>query len=276
LQKEFGWARIGKQINTNEAIAQSMQDYTFWNDYNIELIKRAFNRPDNQYFKEYTYTASSLATTIVPFRLGPKPQPTIADRANKIRHQLETKLHRLSLIHKKLPLIDVDPRVDKQIGQKEGDLQDNALINLSIIFSKFHKVAQSLRRRHANRETLLIRDEYDVQDLLQSMLQLYFDDVRAEDYSPSYAGANSRTDFVLKNEQIIIEVKMSNEHLSDKEIGSQLLIDIGRYRGHPDCKVLVVFIYDKGDFIRNKPGLISDLNRMSGNGLQVKVFIYPN
>lgn len=44
--------------------------------------------------------------------------------------------------------------------------------------------------RHGNREPLKIDDEYDVQDLLQSILRLFFDDVRAEDCVPSYAGGN--------------------------------------------------------------------------------------
>ena len=68
---------------------------------------------------------------------------------------------------------------------------------------------------------------------------------------------------------------MTNEHLKDKDIGSQLLIDIGRYRAHPDCQVLVVFIYDKGDYIRNKIGIINDLENTSSQELKVKVFIDP-
>ena len=150
-----------------------------------------------------------------------------------------------------------------------------ALDKLSILFAKFHRIAQTLRNRHDNRQTLIIQDEYDVQDLLRALLKEHFEDVRDEDYVPSYAGSNSRVDFVLKNEKIVIEVKMTNDRLKDKEAGSQLLIDIGRYKNHPDCGLLVLFIYDKGDHIINKPGLISDLNNMSSNGLDVITFINP-
>jgi hypothetical protein len=111
--------------------------------------------------------------------------------------------------------------------------------------------------------------------LLRGLLQIHFHDVREEDYSPSYAGGNSRIDFVLKDEKIVVETKMTNDNLKDKDVGSQLLIDIGRYRSHPDCKVLVVFVYDKGDHVRNKAGMITDLEKMSSHDLKVKVFIEP-
>lgn len=59
-----------------------------------------------------------------------------------------------------------------------------------------------------------------------------FDDVRPEEYTPSYAGSNSRMDFLLKKEQIVIEVKKASKHLKDKEIGKQLNDDIAKYKSH--------------------------------------------
>jgi very-short-patch-repair endonuclease len=165
---------------------------------------------------------------------------------------------RLKKIKGKLGLIDESPGLQPPAISKAADKQSEGLSRLSNVFARFHRVAQTLRHRHSSRETLIIKDEYDVQDLLHSLLHLHFSDIRSEDYSPSYAGGNSRVDFVLKDEKIIVEVKMTNNSLKDKEVGSQLLIDIGRYRGHPDCRVLVVFVYDKEDYIRNKRGMITD------------------
>ena len=54
-----------------------------------------------------------------------------------------------------------------------------------------------------------INNEYDVQDLLRGILAGLFDDVRNEESTPSHAGLTSRTDPLLKNEQIIIETKMT-------------------------------------------------------------------
>lgn len=146
---------------------------------------------------------------------------------------------------------------------------------LAQIFNRFNLVANQLKRRHGNRETIKISDEYDVQDLLHALLKLYFTDVRAEDYVPIYAGGASRIDFLLKEEGIAIEVKMTRDTLKDKEIGEQLLIDIDRYKEHPDCKTLYCFVYDPGYIIHNPTGLERDLNKKSTPELQVKVFIRP-
>ena len=131
---------------------------------------------------------------------------------------------------------------------------------LNIIFSHFYKVARQLRCRYDNRETLKIEDEYDVQDLLHALLLLYFDDVRAEEWTPSYAGKSARMDFLLKNERVVIEVKKTRLGLADKELGDQLIIDVDRYKVHPDCKRLICFVYDAEGRIGNPNGLMADLN----------------
>lgn len=132
---------------------------------------------------------------------------------------------------------------------------------LERIFVRFHKVARQLRDRYNNKPTLEIEDEYDVQDLLHALLQLYFDDIRAEEWTPSYAGKCARVDFLLKNEKVVIEVKKTRKGLSEKEIGDQLIIDVDRYKVHPDCKKLVCFVYDPEGRIGNPNGLMSDLNK---------------
>lgn len=148
------------------------------------------------------------------------------------------------------------------------------LDRLSHLLTKFHSVARQLRARHADRETLSISDEYDVQDLLYALLRLSFDDIRPEEWTPSYAGKCGRMDFLLKSEKIIVEVKMTRKGLADKEIGDQLIVDIARYQEHPDCETLVCFVYDPDGYIRNSTGLCSDLQRATKNIL-VKVIVSP-
>ena len=145
---------------------------------------------------------------------------------------------------------------------------------LDRIFWRFHKVVRQLRIRHGGRETLDINDEYDVQDLLHALLQLYFDDIRAEEWTPSYAGSAARVDFLLKNEKTVIEVKKTRQGLADKEVGNQLIEDIERYKVHPDCEKLVCFVYDPEGRIGNPNGVMNDLNnRHEGFA---KVVIQPN
>jgi hypothetical protein len=81
-------------------------------------------------------------------------------------------------------------------------------------------------------------------------------------------------DFLLKPEQIIIEIKKTRKGLGAKEVGSQLIDDIERYQNHPDCKVLICFVYDPEGRIANPRGIESDLSRVKEN-LTVQVLIRP-
>jgi hypothetical protein len=139
---------------------------------------------------------------------------------------------------------------------------------------RFHMVARQLRARHSSRTTLEIDDEYDVQDLLHALLKLNFDDVRREEWTPSYAGGSARVDFLLKEESIIIEVKKTRKGLNDSGIGDQLLVDIARYQAHPDCKQLVCFIYDPEGKIGNPIGLERDLEKTPAT-MPVRVIVGP-
>lgn len=265
---EKGNEMLNRQISDTKEWGKLKNDYNYWNDYNAELIKQAFEKPNNSYYKEYTYVGIRMSTIG-----GSYHQPSLNELVNNVRGDVNKHLTRITKIREKVDLFEELPGVQYE---EEVDMTEIAFQFLDKVFSKFHKAAQSLRSRHANRDTLTIRDEYDVQDLLRSFLKIGFDDVREEDYSPSYAGSNSRVDFVLKDEKIVIEVKITSDSLKDKELGNQLLIDIGRYKCHPDCRTLVVFVYDKEDQVVNKVGLINDLEKMSTSGMEVKVYINPN
>jgi len=154
------------------------------------------------------------------------------------------------------------------------EIQEDPLAKIRLIISKFHLVSRQLRGRYKNRPTLDVNDEYDVQDLLHCLLRLFFSDVRPEEYVPSYAGKSSRIDFLLKDEKIAIEVKKTREGLGDKEIGTQLIDDISRYKEHPNCKILVCFIYDPEGRIANPIGLENDLCNKGGE-LDVEIFVAP-
>ena len=135
---------------------------------------------------------------------------------------------------------------------------------------------QLLKRRKENgisRNTININDEYDVQDLLHSLLLIEFDDIRAEEWVPSYAGGSSRTDFLLKKEKIFIEVKKTRDTLKDKQIGEQLIIDKAKYKVHQDCEQLICFVYDPDNFIDNPSGLINDLS--GDDEINTLIFIEP-
>jgi len=149
---------------------------------------------------------------------------------------------------------------------------------LQTLFDGFHDLAIQITHRRneggTSRPTLKISDEYDVQDLLHGLLKIFFKDIRAEEYAPSSGGSSKRTDFLLKEEQIFVEVKKTRTGLKQKEIGDQLSIDIQHYRTHPDCKSLVCFVYDPESHIINPNGLIRDLSSV-GDVFSVYIFIKP-
>jgi hypothetical protein len=166
---------------------------------------------------------------------------------------------RLELYHEKIPT------TSRSTSNQPIEKIKNLIIH-------FHAVVRQLRHRHNRRPTLEVNDEYDVQDLMHSMLKIYFEDIRPEEWTPSYAGGSSRMDFLLKSEKIVIEVKKTREKLNAKEVGDQLAVDILRYRSHQDCKTLICFIYDPEERISNPRGLEQDLNRSNGE-LQVMIII---
>lgn len=144
---------------------------------------------------------------------------------------------------------------------------------LKNIFDRFHKIARQLRTRHDSRCTLEINDEYDVQDLLHALLQLHFDDIRPEEWTPSYAGGSVRMDFLLKSEGIVIEVKKTRDSMTAKTLGEELLIDREKYKVHPDCKKLYCFVYDPEGRLGNPMGIKSDLEK-DAEGF-IRVYIRP-
>lgn len=150
----------------------------------------------------------------------------------------------------------------------------NMIYTLEEILKRFHKVATQIGRRHKERNTIKVKDEYDAQDLLHALLKALYDDVRAEEVVPSYAGGSSRIDFLLKAEQIGVEVKMASAKLRDKDVGGQLLIDIGRYQGHQNCKSLFCLVYDPGSHIINPTGLQKDLSKKY-EAMDVHVLVVP-
>jgi hypothetical protein len=69
----------------------------------------------------------------------------------------------------------------KARGEKDRDV-------VLVLAERFHAVVRQMRKRHDSRSTLDVADEYDVQDLFHALLTIYFDDIRKEEWAPSYAG----------------------------------------------------------------------------------------
>lgn len=154
-----------------------------------------------------------------------------------------------------------------------GQFEIDSINIVRKICSQFHIVAKQLGYyRYENRNTITITDEYDVQDLLHALLKIFFDDVRSEEYTPSYAGGSSRIDFLIKSEKIAIETKKTRKGLKGKQIADQLFVDIERYKkSHPSCKYLFCFVYDPENLIQNPIGFEKDINEKHKGEAEVLV-----
>ena len=108
---------------------------------------------------------------------------------------------------------------------------------------------------------------------MNALLQIFFDDVRPEEWTPSYAGSAVRMDFLIKDIDTVIEVKKTRKSMTAKDLGEQLIIDIEKYQEHPNCKQLICFVYDPEGLLGNPAGIKNDLESRHKDFL--KVYIKP-
>jgi hypothetical protein len=250
-------ALLQEQIEKSQQIQQKPRFGAEWSAWKREtevLIEKVFSK-DSRNLKDFTEIPYALAVW-----LSGMPESKDIEAYNQ---GLETARRYLASMIQELDLYP-----------DSEDTDTNIKVRLRDLFCRFHILGRQLRARRANRPTLEIEDEYDVQDLLHALLHLYCDDIRTEEWTPSYAGASSRMDFLLKKEKIVVEVKKTRPGLDAREVGEQLIVDADKYAQHPDCQALFCFVYDPEGRIPNPIGIERDLARKDG-GMEVEVFIYP-
>src|SRR5258708_7616843 len=104
-----------------------------------------------------------------------------------------------------------------ELEAKARDTKDpDVIVTLA---ERLHAVARQLRKRREGRSTLDVVDENDLQDLFHALLTIHFEDIREEEWTPSYAGAASRMDFLLPEIEAVVELKMTRPNLSRKQLG---------------------------------------------------------
>ena len=273
---------LDRQLQIINNLKSNDSEFKQWKIDTETAIKNIFGKEAEQLqsFKGISYKYRQQYLKTVPNRnfatdiYGSNSFSYRQQRATKIVDDLESGLENARILLKSL-IKEIEEYWDKEEVSNNSKLENfNTTEKIELICNKFHQVARQMRSRHNNRSTLEIKDEYDVQDLFHSLLTLYFDDIRREENNPSYAGANSRADFLLKPEQTVIEIKKTRQGLNNKQLGKELTVDANQYKGHPDCKTLVCFVYDPEVKISNPRGLEKDLEQVTDN-IEVKVFIRP-
>jgi hypothetical protein len=160
--------------------------------------------------------------------------------------------------------------VEKAQFQLAKDAEEPLDLVLGIV-DRLQVVERALKHRYNSRKTLRVKDEYDIQDLLRSLLAIHFDDVSAEDPGPKFAGSSNRIDLFLRREGIAIEVKKTRSSLSEAALGRALKLDIVDYRQR-EFDALVIVIDDKRGRLKNPKGFVRDLRKVE-KGFHVEVRI---
>lgn len=141
--------------------------------------------------------------------------------------------------------------------------------------ARFLNVQRSLAKHPHGKAVFTFDDEYDDQYLYRALLTQFFEDVRDEEYSPSYAGGASRIDFLMPDFELAVELKHTRGGMTDKLLGEQLMIDKGRYSAHPRVTHLICLVFDHEGHLRNPRGLEKDLRQThSSSALPVTVRIF--
>ncbi len=117
------------------------------------------------------------------------------------------------------------------------------VLRLDSFLRRLPRVIRQLRERHDARPPFRVEDEHDLEDLLRSLLPLYFDDIRPERRTPGYA-TGTRTDFLLLPEEIVLLVKRVASSADSDRLAAQLQQDVTYYQQRGRCSALVCFVYD--------------------------------
>ena len=204
-----------------------------WHVTTEDILQAAFGKPNG---KNHPNTAQFLSWAgDIVIDMG--------DYAFEESYQ-KTLRHRRALLESCVKQLELLAPGQTGAPPAEQKIEASPLDTVLLICDRFHQVASQLAKRRRKLPTLEITEECDITDLFHALLRLRFDDIRPEEWTPSYAGGYSRTDFLLKAERIVIEVKMTRQGLDARMVSEQLIVDVARYRQQAHCESLVCFVYD--------------------------------
>ena len=167
-----------------------LENYSQWSKVEIwisgitSIIKLQFP----EYFEEFesycktpnwTYLPRTVARSKYSLPAGGfiASNPSLNDE-NRVIEQANNKRKGQDAIRKLLSFLDTLIQVNS--SELISNNSEDVLTILERLFSRFHRIYLQLQDRYDKRQTIEINDEYDVQNLLHSLLHLYFADIRLE------------------------------------------------------------------------------------------------
>jgi hypothetical protein len=144
----------------------------------------------------------------------------------------------------------------KYIEYNAEELVRNILKNFS---NAIKKIIMGRRKDH---DDFRIEDEYDVQDILYVILKSVFPSLRDEDPIPKVGAKSTKIDLILRNEEILIEVKMlKKKDKNETHLIEELKVDFESYHECKWLKKLFCFVYDP----YKKTKDIANINDLNGH-----------
>jgi DNA-binding response OmpR family regulator len=155
---------------------------------------------------------------------------------------------------------------------------DRRFVSLSHLFETFLDDYSILAQRGHKRPPFVLSNEYDVQDLMHTILKSFYPDVVAEEYTLKRAGKTKRLDLVIRGLEAVIETKMIRDKSHASHISDELDIDIRGYVSHPHCRRLFCYVYDPKHLIKEPRQIERDLageSSQDGATIDASVLIRP-
>ncbi len=147
---------------------------------------------------------------------------------------------------------DIDVQLQILLEDIESTLLNIRYVNKSAdevvrdILNNFSNAIQKIiKNRRKDHPNFKIKDEYDVQDILYVILKSVFPNLRDEDAIAKVGAKTTKIDLIIREEKVLIEVKMIKEKDSNEtHFIEQLKIDFESYHECKWLRKLFCFVYD--------------------------------
>lgn len=172
----------------------------------------------------------------------------------------------------RMKIVSQELEVTKFKNMSSKEVVQQVLTNFQ---NSTNKITQA---RRAGRNSFVIKDEYDVQDLLYCMLKGIFPLMKEEDPVPRQGVKSSRIDLIIREEGILIEVKMIKEgDTNEREFVEQLKTDIQSYHQSEWLKHLICFVYDPFGRTKDKQNFydLAGHQTINGKGFSIDIILNP-
>lgn len=191
---------------------------------------------------------------------------TIFDKGRVNETELNTALQSVAIE------INIDVQLQILLEDIESALLNIRYINKSAdelvkgILNNFSNAIQKIiKNRRKDHPDFKIEDEYDVQDILYVILKSVFPSLRDEDAIAKVGAKTTKIDLIIRDERILVEVKMIKEKDSNEtNFIEQLKVDFESYHECKWLRKLFCFVYDPHKKTRD----ISNFNDLNGERIK--------